>query len=78
MAAEDPALCDLPGAPDATSARAASSPLAPTLDLDSLSPEDVLEAYAARGWGDGLPLVPPTAARGRCDARFRNGRGRSR
>ena len=23
----------------------------------------VMEAYAGRGWGDGLPLVPPTGAR---------------
>ncbi|MEM7287803.1 MAG: hypothetical protein AAF480_15740 [Actinomycetota bacterium] len=29
-------------------------------------PVAVMDAYAARGWGDGLPLVPPTA--GRVDA----------
>jgi hypothetical protein len=27
------------------------------------SPEALLEAYAARGWGDGLPLVAPTSER---------------
>lgn len=27
------------------------------------TPETLLEAFAARGWGDGLPLVPPTEAR---------------
>lgn len=32
------------------------------LDVDD-DPIAVLEAYAARGWGDGLPLVAPTEAR---------------
>ncbi|MEM7141842.1 MAG: hypothetical protein AAF548_12505 [Actinomycetota bacterium] len=32
------------------------------LDLDD-DPIAVTEAYAERGWGDGLPLVPPTDAR---------------
>jgi len=27
------------------------------------TPETLLEVFAARGWGDGLPLVPPTEAR---------------
>jgi hypothetical protein len=30
------------------------------LDVVDESPEAVLDAYEARGWGDGLPLVPPT------------------
>jgi hypothetical protein len=33
------------------------------LDAADDSPEAVLALYEARGWGDGLPLVPPTAAR---------------
>src|SRR5262245_18800903 len=36
---------------------------APTLWLKDESPEALLEAFAARGWGDGLPLVAPTRAR---------------
>jgi hypothetical protein len=36
------------------------------LDLADDSPEAVLDAYEGRGWGDGLPLVPPT--RDRVDA----------
>jgi hypothetical protein len=35
----------------------------PMLDVVDESPEAVLEAYAARGWGDGLPLVAPTSVR---------------
>jgi len=33
------------------------------LDLADESPETVLEYFAERGWGDGLPLVPPTPER---------------
>ena len=33
------------------------------LELASESPEELLEAYAERGWGDGLPLVAPTPER---------------
>jgi hypothetical protein len=33
------------------------------LDLGDETPEGVLAFYADRGWGDGLPLVPPTPAR---------------
>jgi hypothetical protein len=33
------------------------------LDLVDESPEAVLAAYEAQGWGDGLPLVAPTRAR---------------
>jgi hypothetical protein len=31
--------------------------------LDDDSPEALYELFEARGWGDGLPLVPPTPAR---------------
>jgi hypothetical protein len=34
-----------------------------TVEAGGLSFEEVQAAYAARGWGDGLPLVPPTAER---------------
>jgi hypothetical protein len=33
------------------------------LDLDDATPEALIELFEGRGWGDGLPLVPPTAAR---------------
>lgn len=33
------------------------------LDLSSDDPIAVMDAYAAHGWGDGLPLVPPTPER---------------
>ncbi len=33
------------------------------LDVTTDSPEAVWAAYAERGWGDGLPLVPPTPDR---------------
>ncbi len=33
------------------------------LTLDTDSPADVLDAYDARGWGDGLPLIAPTVER---------------
>ena len=33
------------------------------IDIADESPEAVLEAYAERGWGDGLPLVAPTPER---------------
>ena len=33
------------------------------LELADASPETVLEYFAERGWGDGLPLVPPTESR---------------
>jgi hypothetical protein len=36
------------------------------LEISEDSPEAVLAAYEARGWGDGLPMVPPT--RDRVDA----------
>ena len=33
------------------------------LDLIDDNPETLFEAYAARGWGDGLPMLPPTEDR---------------
>jgi hypothetical protein len=33
------------------------------LEVVDASPEALLECFAANGWGDGLPLVPPTAER---------------
>ena len=33
------------------------------LDIESADPDIVRDAYAARGWGDGLPLVAPTPER---------------
>jgi len=56
---EDPAICDLPGAP--VSDR--RSPVEPDLPLASDDAEALLELYAERGWGDGLPLVAPTPER---------------
>jgi hypothetical protein len=40
-----------------------SAPTGADLELASDSPEAILERFEQRGWGDGLPLVPPTAAR---------------
>jgi hypothetical protein len=39
------------------------SPAGALLDVVDESAEAVLDAYEARGWGDGLPLVPPTRER---------------
>ena len=33
------------------------------LDLVDASPEALYDLFEERGWGDGLPLVPPTSAR---------------
>ena len=33
------------------------------LDISSDDPEALLDCYGARGWGDGLPMVAPTAER---------------
>jgi len=33
------------------------------VEVGDASPEALLDAYAARGWGDGLPLVAPTPER---------------
>jgi hypothetical protein len=33
------------------------------VDLEDASPEGLMDAFESRGWGDGLPLVPPTEER---------------
>src|SRR4051812_47612787 len=38
-------------------------PGTPLLDVVDDSPEAVLDLYEANGWGDGLPMVPPTPER---------------
>ena len=38
-------------------------PVREMLDLESDDPDALLDLYAAHGWGDGLPLVPPTPER---------------
>jgi hypothetical protein len=43
------------------------------LELATDSPEELIEAFEARGWGDGLPLVPPT--KDRVDAMLAAGSG---
>jgi hypothetical protein len=56
----DAALCDLPGAPGEVESRA---PAQPEIDLEDASPEGLIELFEQRGWGDGLPLIPPTQER---------------
>jgi hypothetical protein len=61
-----PNECDLPGpVGNAQGGPLAETlaPLSPAIDLSDASPEAILECYAERGWGDGLPLVPPTQDR---------------
>ena len=55
----EPSVCELPGAP----APENRSPIAPDLAFVGDDPEALIELYADRGWGDGLPLVPPTPER---------------
>lgn len=40
-----------------------SAKVKPELDITSEDPEELQAFFAARGWGDGLPLVAPTEAR---------------
>lgn len=56
----DPSVCDLPGAPPEERPDAR---VEPSLEIEESSPEALLAAYEARGWGDGLPMIPPTADR---------------
>ena len=37
--------------------------VADLLEVADDSPEAILALYEARGWGDGLPLIPPTLRR---------------
>src|SRR5262245_55243191 len=48
-------------APEA--AAGAALDLLEEIELEDASPEAVMAAYASRGWGDGLPLVPPSRER---------------
>ena len=48
------AICDLPQA---------SVALEPEIELASEDPEALMSLFESRGWGDGLPLVAPTAER---------------
>ena len=43
------------------------------IELTSESPEELVALFAKRGWGDGLPLVPPT--KDRVDAMLSAGTG---
>ena len=52
-------ICDAPGAPS----RQDRAPVGPDLELQDADPETLFDLYAARGWGDGLPLVAPTRER---------------
>lgn len=52
--------CDLPGAARTAPER---SEWPADLDLPNLNLETLLDLFSERGWGDGLPLVPPTVAR---------------
>ncbi len=51
--------CALPGA----DAHADAPATLEELSLETGSPEELLELFETRGWGDGLPLVPPTSER---------------
>jgi len=53
-------VCDLPGAPPASPGLALVSP---DVELSDDDPETWLDFAENRGWGDGLPLIPPTAER---------------
>jgi hypothetical protein len=53
--AECPVSTAAPGAQESTAEQ--------LLELDDASPEALVELFEARGWGDGLPLFPPTPAR---------------
>jgi hypothetical protein len=50
--------CDVPVAHEVE-----TSPWEAEIDLSDERPESILELFAAHGWGDGLPLVPPTPDR---------------
>ncbi len=53
-------VCDLPGAPPPGPVTA---PVSPDVDLPDDRPEAWLDFAESRGWGDGLPLIPPTEER---------------
>jgi hypothetical protein len=70
MTEADTDLCDLPEAPSALDE---ASPIEADLDIADESPEAIYTLFEARGWGDGLPLVAPTA--GRVEAMLKAGCG---
>lgn len=53
-------ICDLPGAAASMPARA---PISADVEAPGDDPEAWLDFAERRGWGDGLPLVPPTVER---------------
>jgi len=53
-------VCALPGAPVEG---AASAPIAADVTIQDDDPEAFMAFADERGWGDGLPLIPPTPAR---------------
>ncbi|MBJ20720.1 MAG: hypothetical protein GY910_07950 [bacterium] len=53
-------VCDLPGAQPVNSGLAE---VTPDIELSDDDPERWLDFAEKRGWGDGLPLIPPTPAR---------------
>ena len=61
--------CDAPPAPNNRN----EAPISPDVMLDDAAPEALLELFEKRGWGDGLPLVAPTAER--VDEMLRSGAG---
>jgi hypothetical protein len=56
------AICEMPGAPSEAVDRA---PILPEIDLPDpdMDPHAWLDLAESRGWGDGLPLIPPTPSR---------------
>lgn len=69
----DEGICELPGAPALEVRSSASAAPPQELELADASPEEVFARFAERGWGDGLPLVPPTPER--VEAMLREGAG---
>lgn len=53
-------VCELPGAP---TAGPATLRIEPDIALPDDDPEAFLDFAEAQGWGDGLPLIPPTKER---------------
>jgi hypothetical protein len=53
-------VCDLPGA---APLRPTTAEIFPDVELSDDDPEAWLDFAERRGWGDGLPLIPPTAER---------------
>ena len=61
MRERPPTECELPGMPRRDPQR---SPLEPEIEWSQEdSPEALMDSFAKRGWGDGLPMIAPTADR---------------